>query len=69
MKNSFTLKQSREDYFAELQQSLEDTKNGNVISFTIEEFDAFTKALKNEEYSLISGIKFPIPNKQLASEI
>ena len=39
-------KQSREAYFAQLRQSIEDTKNGNVISFTIEEFDAFIKKLK-----------------------
>ena len=36
-------KQSREEYFAELRQSLEDTKNGNLISFTVEEFEEFIK--------------------------
>jgi hypothetical protein len=44
--NKRSLKQSREEYFAQLQQSLEDTKNGNVISFTIEEFDEFIKKSK-----------------------
>ena len=41
-------KQSRKAYFAQLRQSIEDTKNGNVISFTIEEFDTFIKKLKTK---------------------
>jgi hypothetical protein len=45
-KNDYQPKQNREMYFAELRQSLEDTKNGNLISFTVEEFDAFVKTLK-----------------------
>jgi hypothetical protein len=46
IKNNSSSIQSREAYFAELRQSLEDTKNGNLISFTIEEFEAFIKELK-----------------------
>jgi hypothetical protein len=41
--NGVKQKQTREEYFAELAQSLDDTKNGNVISFTIEEFEEFIK--------------------------
>jgi hypothetical protein len=41
--NSVKQKQTREEYFAELAQSLEDTKNGNLISFTVEEFEEFIK--------------------------
>jgi hypothetical protein len=35
--------QTREEYFAELRQSLEDTKNGNLVSFTVKEFEEFIK--------------------------
>jgi hypothetical protein len=41
MKNDAQTKQSREEYFAELRQSLEDAKNERLISFTEAEFDAF----------------------------
>ena len=34
-------KETREEYFAKLQKSLHDVENGNVISFTSEEFDNF----------------------------
>ena len=49
IKNDVQTKQSREDYFAELRQSLEDSKNGRLISFTEAEFDAFVAALKKKE--------------------
>ncbi len=41
--NGFKQEQTREEYFAELRQSIEDTKNGNLISFTVEEFEEFIK--------------------------
>ena len=48
IKNDVQTKQSREDYFAELRQSLKDSKNGRLISFTESEFDAFVAALKKK---------------------
>lgn len=41
--NGFKQKETREEYFADLKQSLEDAKNGNLISFTVEEFEEFIK--------------------------
>ena len=49
LKNDRQPKESRESYFAELRQSLEDIKNGRLISFTEAEFDAFVKTLKKKE--------------------
>ena len=49
VKNDVQTKQSREDYFAELRQSLEDVKNGELISFTEAEFDAFIESLKKKK--------------------
>lgn len=48
-KNDCQPKESRENYFSELRQSLEDTKNGRLISFTEAEFDAFIKSLKERK--------------------
>jgi hypothetical protein len=59
IKPKIELQQNRETYFAELQQSLEDTKNAHLISFTEEEFDIFIKALKINE----------IPSKHTTLEI
>ena len=41
--NGSKQKETREEYFADLRQSLEDAKNGNLISFTVEEFEEFIK--------------------------
>jgi hypothetical protein len=49
IKNDGQPKESRESYFAELRQSLEDIKNGRLISFTEAEFDAFINTLKEKK--------------------
>ena len=50
IKNDVQTKQSREDYFAELRQSLKDSKNGRLISLCIPH-----KFIDNIKYVIIAN--------------
>ena len=45
---SSTGKESKEVYFSRLDKAIQNKKEGNVVSFTTEEFEDFTKHLLNE---------------------
>ncbi len=41
-------KETREEYFARLDNSIDNINNGKGVTFTAEEFDVFSKQLLNE---------------------
>lgn len=44
----FPPKESKEEYFARLDKSIKQAEEGNVVTFTWEEFEAYSKNLLNE---------------------